>query len=34
MTEEQLRIAASKRLERDGKVYATPIEVTLDVIGG
>ena len=34
MTEEQLRIAASKRLERDGKVYSTPIEVTLDVIGG
>ena len=34
MTEEQLRVAASKRLERDGKVYSTPIEVTLDVIGG
>jgi len=29
MTEEQLRVAASKRLERDGKVYSTPIEVTL-----
>jgi|TARA_Y100001970_G_scaffold207329_1_gene252586 DNA-binding HxlR family transcriptional regulator len=34
MTEEQLRIAESKRLVRGDKTYSTPIEVTLDVIGG